>query len=115
MKGKRCIGYVPVLKANGKYTTKSVKRKAIEQKYYHWIVECLCDNVNKYLNGILVTLFDGKTRWLIPVIALVLTDWPEGQKMCACKEGATSSPFNCRVCMTPQSEFGDTRKVSCVC
>ena len=62
----------------------------------------------KYKNGILLTLFDGKQRWLLPVFSHFLTDWPEGQKVLSVYEGAGVSKCNCRVCMAPTANFGDT-------
>ena len=81
--------------------------KKEKRKFYHWVVEQLVVNVEEYRNGVSVYV-GGKYRWLIPVIAFVITDWPEGQSMSLTKAGAVSSKRNCRVCTKPTKLFDIT-------
>lgn len=51
---------------------------------------------------------NGEIKWLVPVIAFVITDWPEGQSMSLTKAGATTSKRNCRLCTKPTLLFNHT-------
>ena len=53
-------------------------------------------------------MVNGVRRWLVPVIAYIITDWPEGQCMSLIKAGATSSFRNCRVCYWKREDAHDT-------
>ena len=46
-KGKRCIGYYPVLKVNGKYKNKSLGRKKIERQLYQFVLSKLMQSITK--------------------------------------------------------------------
>ena len=95
---------------NSSEKTKSAARKREERKYYQWVMRQLARNLNQYKDGISVTLFDGVTRNLLPVYCYSISDWPEGQKLTNIKEGASTSFYNCRTCMTPTAEFGNTQR-----
>ena len=62
-----------------------------ERKFYQWVLKQLVDNVAKYKDGVMIKLYDGTLKWLVPYISHVITDWPEGQQMCGMKQGASSS------------------------
>ena len=65
-------------------------------------------NIEEYRNGFMFRFSDGVVRWMVPVLAYVITDWPEGQLMTLVGGGATGSKANCRVCFRPTSLFSRT-------
>ena len=69
--------------------------------FYQWILEQLFDNVAEYKDGFEVKLFNGQIKWLVPVINMIKSDWPEGQRVLNMKEGASTSKNNCRLCRCP--------------
>lgn len=71
------------------------------------MVSQLTLNIEEYRDGLLVRV-NGIKRWLVPVLAFVISDWPEGQSLSLTKAGATQSRMNCRVCERPTKEFGHT-------
>ena len=76
--------------------------------FQQWVIEQLLMNIEEYRDGIFVNVC-GKVKWLIPVFAMGLTDWPEGQGWTGMKQGATSSKRNCRCCTHLTESFGVTR------
>ena len=96
-------GDIPV-----KGTSKSVARQRTEREYYHWAIRQVMEVLGSYERGIKLVLYDGQLRYLLPLYCMSITDWPEGQKLTNLKEGASNSPFNCRVCLTSTFEFSNT-------
>ena len=80
----------------------------MRRRFYHWVVAELVKNVEEYRSGLWLRV-GGEMRWLVPVICMVITDWPEGQAMSLTKAGATASVRNCRVCEHPTKEFNITK------
>lgn len=68
-----------------------VEKQELERDFYQWVLGCLMKNIEKYKDGILIQLYNGEVKWLVPFLSHVITDWPEGQQMCGMKQGATSS------------------------
>ena len=85
-------------------TKKTNKHALLRRNFYHWVVAQLVANIEEYHNGIYVVI-NGTGRWVVPVIAYVITDWPEGQCMTLVGGGATKSYCNCRVCLCPTALF----------
>ena len=81
--------------------------KKLRREFYHWVLEQLTANINEYKDGVDVRVND-ESRWLVPVVSHVITDWPEGQAMALCKAGATNCYRNCRVCYWRTQDFADT-------
>ena len=79
----------------------------MKRAFYQWVVGQLANNVNNYKDGLFLNV-DGVEHWLLPVVAYVVTDWPEGQSMSLTKAGATSSKRNCRTCTKPTKLFDIT-------
>ena len=76
--------------------------------FQQWVIEQLLLNIEEYRDGVLVKV-NGETKWLIPVFAMGLTDWPEGQGWAGMKQGATSSNRNCRCCTHLTEDFKVTK------
>ena len=76
--------------------------------FQQWVIEQLLMNIEEYRDGIFVTVC-GKTKWLVPVFTMGLTDWPEGQGWVGIKQGATSSKKNCRMCKHLTANFSVTK------
>lgn len=81
--------------------------RVLRRRFYHWVVSEISRNVEDYRHGFWLHV-GGEMRWLVPVIAMVITDWPEGQAMSLTKAGATASLRNCRVCEHLTKEFSIT-------
>jgi len=75
--------------------------------FYHWVLKQLADNIEEHRDGVNL-IVGGVERWLVPVIAFIITDWPEGQCMSLVKAGASKSFRCCRVCYWKREDFGDT-------
>ena len=60
--------------------------------------------------GFFLKFPDGVTRWMVPVWALGVTDWPEGQKFALVGAHASKSVCNCRVCRQRVAIFNETWK-----
>ena len=61
------------------------KTRAVLRDLYQWTLKQVLDNISSYKNGFTVTLFNGEIKWLVPVFAMMKTDWPEGQQVvCVC-------------------------------
>ena len=88
---------------------KSKNGRRLNIIFQQWVIEQMLQNINEYRDGVRLVL-NGKSRWLIPVFALGITDWPEGQSWCGIKQGATNSKSNCRVCKTQTEEFRYTER-----
>lgn len=106
-RAQRTIGYWPSLEMT-KTAARTTKGILLRRDYFQWIVGKVAASVEKYRHGLRLKLLDGVTRTLIPVWAMGVTDWPEGQEMTNVYQGATSSNRNCRVCRTLTSDFGQT-------
>jgi hypothetical protein len=63
--------------------------------------------IEKYRDGVVLTI-NGFQRWLIPFLASMITDWPEGQEVGNFKQGACAAQCNCRHCTRPGVQFTDT-------
>lgn len=87
-----------------------VEEATYKRLFHQWVLRQLVENIESYRNGVTVTLFSGRTLWLIPVISHVISDWPEGQEMMNMKQGAGVSARNCRVCWTPTNEFAKSNE-----
>lgn len=105
--GRVTIGFWPSLTA-----TKSAKEKGITRAWlrqlYHWAVSCLTKSIEKYRDGIILDIL-GARYTFFPVLALIPSDWPEGQKLSNMFEGAANSQRNCRVCRHPTTSFSVTQ------
>ena len=62
-------------------TKNGKKNQRLRRIFFHWVVKQLCLNIEEYRNGFFFKFKDGTTRLMIPVLAYVITDWPEGQAM----------------------------------
>jgi len=117
-KGNITVGYWPKLKfdAGVDATLAAECSRDLQQ----WCVRQLMNNIETYRNGLLVRLpwEDEKTgmkavKVLVPVLAAVLTDWPEGQMMSGTKQGASCAHANCRVCAMALALYGCTEEGAC--
>lgn len=64
-----------------------------------WIIQQYIGHLNEfYKDGFLVELYTGETKWLVPYVSHVKSDWPEGQQLCNCFKGPGKSKRNCRAC-----------------
>lgn len=86
---------------------KSVAISRVKRMVHQWVLSQVLRNIAEYRDGFLLEV-DGKTRWLVPVFCMMLTDWPEGQAAVLVRAHATKSKRNCRVCLHPTVEFADT-------
>ena len=113
LSGKRLLGYWPKVEFCVDLVDSATmpnKTSALLRRLYQWTLKQVLDNINSYKNGFTVTLFNGEVKWLVPVFAMMKTDWPEGQQVCNMKRGATVSKRVCRVCLCPTDEFANTEK-----
>lgn len=90
-------------------TKTSTANDELRRVFYHWVIRKLVDNIEEYRHGFEYLCPDGIVRWIVPVFALGITDWPEGQKMCLIGAGAKFSKTNCRFCMHPTEKMGETQ------
>jgi hypothetical protein len=54
------------------------------RKVYHWALSCILGMLDKYKDGFNLMLYNGEVKWLVPFLAMGLTDWPEGELVCSC-------------------------------
>lgn len=87
---------------------KNKANERLRRKFYHWVIRKLVDNIEEYRNGFNYRCPDGVTRWMVPVLSYVITDWPEGQAMTLTGGHATESKANCRFCLHPTNIMGRT-------
>ena len=102
--GKMNVGFFPSLGLDSSKSTR-VAAQHLSRKFYHWVVKKLVASIEKYRHGVRIKL-NGREVTMVPVVAFVATDWPEGQKMAQIYGSATGSARNCRVCMRPTEHFG---------
>ena len=93
-----------------KRLTKNIK---LNRRFFHWVIRKLVDNIEEYRHGFHYICPDGVSRWLVPVISFVITDWPEGQAMTMVGGSATGSNTNCRFCLQPTRMMGSTEEGDC--
>jgi hypothetical protein len=108
-RGKRCFGYWPKLNIL-KFIRSAVRHAELQRMFNQWVIAKIVEGVNKYKFGIRLRTLDGVTRTLIPAIAFVATDWPEGQLHLNLKANATQSRMNCRMCTRPTTTFSATEE-----
>ena len=94
-------------------TKKGALNRDLKRKFFHWVVEQLAQNIEEYRHGFLFRFTDGVVRWMVPVLAYVITDWPEGQMMSLIGGGARNSRKNCRVCYRPTALMSQTEEGDC--
>jgi hypothetical protein len=87
---------------------RSPKGRRLNIIFQQWFIEQLLLNAEEYRDGIILEL-NGEVKWLIPVYAVGITDWPEGQEWTGIKQGAAKSKSNCRLCNHPTKFFGVTK------
>ena len=82
--------------------------KELLRSLFHWVLRQVVDNIEEMRHGFHFVFPNGQSRWLVPVLALVITDWPEGQAMSLVGGAAMASKFNCRHCLHPRNEMAFT-------
>ena len=116
-RGKFTVGYWPKVQYGDGGANSEVVGE-LNRDLQQWCVARLMESIEKYRDGVLLELpwpaeEGGGLKVLNPVMAVVITDWPEGQLMSCMKAGATCSHKNCRVCDMKVKSYGETDKGAC--
>ena len=98
---KRVIGYMPPLPASAQVRKKAYYKREKRRMEHHVLAAMLEAIQHSFDSGGFTMEIEGRgQQTLVPVIALVVQDQPEGQLQAGVSSG-------CRFCMLPKSQFSD--------
>lgn len=103
---KILLGYIPNLESYNVSEKQSAKFRIAMRKLFHRALATVLKPLRILSNTGIHLYVNGSIRWFYPLLALIISDWPEACTMCTVY-GSSNSLHPCHFCLVDRNAMND--------
>ncbi|CAB4444477.1 unnamed protein product [Rhizophagus irregularis] len=103
---KILLGYIPSLESYNVSEKQSTQYRIAARKLFHCALATILKPLRILSNNGIHLYVNGSLKWFYPLLALIISDWPEAYTMCSVYE-SSNSLYPCHFCLVDRNEMNN--------
>ncbi|CAB5340450.1 unnamed protein product [Rhizophagus irregularis] len=103
---KILFGYIPSLESYNVSEKQSTQYRIAARKLFHCALATILKPLRILSNNSIHLYVNGSLKWFYPLLALIISDWPEACTMCSVY-GSLNSLHPCHFCLVDRNEMNN--------